>query len=63
MAEIAAAFWQDAENRFRRADGSPIEGSLDGYRRVLAVLNHLCGTCRASEFGPAALRIVQQQMV
>ena len=54
--EIAGAFWEHAHGNYRRAGGTPITESLDGYKRALAPLRRLYGTVSAVKFGPMALR-------
>lgn len=63
VTEIAAAFWEHAQRHYRRADGTPVPGSVDGYRHALAPLTRLYGSTQAISFGPTCLRAVRQEFV
>ncbi|MCX5691873.1 MAG: site-specific integrase, partial [Planctomycetota bacterium] len=63
VTEVAAAFWLHAQDHYRHPDGSLIKGSIEGYRWAIVPLKHLYGGLKAQEFGPVALRAVQQDMV
>jgi integrase len=60
--EVILAFWQHAEKHYRHADGTPT-GELDNFRDALRPLRRLYGPTSARDFGPKALRAVQQALV
>jgi integrase len=60
--EVLLAFWRHGERHYRHPDGTPT-GELDNFRDALKPLRRLYGHTPACDFGPLALRAVQQAMV
>ncbi|HKB39182.1 MAG TPA: site-specific integrase, partial [Gemmataceae bacterium] len=60
--ELLLAFWQHAEQHYRRPDGTPT-AEIDCLRAALRPLRQLYGHTPVKEFGPLALRAVRQQMI
>jgi len=60
--ELLLAFWQHAEQHYRRPDGTPTS-EIDCLRAALRPLRQLYGHTPVKEFGPLALRAVRQQMI
>jgi hypothetical protein len=60
--EIIAAFWQHCEMYYRRPDGTPTS-EVDNFRQALRPVKSLYGRSYANEFGPVALKALQQWMV
>jgi integrase len=60
--EVALAFLLHAEGHYRRSDGRPTR-EIDNFRDALRPLLALYGSTSAAEFGPLALRSVQDEMV
>jgi integrase len=60
--EVMLAFWRHAEKHYRRADGTPTQ-ELENLRDALHPLRRLYGSTPAAEFGPLALRAIQQDLV
>jgi integrase len=60
--EVIVAFWQHAEQHYRREDGSPT-GEADNFRDALRPLKALYGHTAARDFGSRALRAVRKEMV
>jgi integrase len=59
--ELILAYWQCAQTYYRK-NGQP-SGYLYGLRVALRWLRQLYGHTPAAEFGPRALRAIQQQMI
>lgn len=57
--ELCAAYWQHAQNHYRRPDGTPTN-SLDRVKRVLTSLREQYGLSAAAEFGPNGLRAIRE---
>ena len=57
--ELCAAYWQHAQNHYRRPDGTPTN-SLDRVKRVLTSLRGQYGLSTAAEFGPNGLRAIRE---
>src|SRR5262245_10725868 len=62
LCEMILDFWQHAKKHYRAPDGTPTR-ELDNLRDALRPLRKLYGATPAREFGPLALRAVQQEMV
>ena len=60
--EVIVAFWQHAEQHYRREDGTPT-GEADNFRDALRPLKALYGHTAARAFGSLALRAVRKEMV
>lgn len=60
--EVYLAFWQYAEQHFRRTDGTPTN-ELAQYKQTFRLVLALYGHTLAAEFGPLALKAVRQKMV
>jgi hypothetical protein len=60
--EVMAAFIEHAREYYRRPDGTPTT-EFDNYCQAFRPLKKLYGTTPAAEFGPKALRAVQQEMI
>lgn len=60
--ELILAFWQHAQKHYRRADGTPTR-ECDNLRAALRPVRKLYATTRAVDFGPLALRAVQDEMI
>ena len=60
--EMILDFWKHAKKHYRSQDGTPTR-ELDNLRDALRPLRKLYGSTVASEFGPLALRAVQQEMI
>jgi hypothetical protein len=60
--ELIARFARHAETYYRKPDGTPTS-EADNFRQAFRPLEALYGRTRAREFGPKALRAVQQEMV
>ncbi len=63
VVELADAYWQFAQEYYRKPDGTP-SGWLDHIRLVLT--KHLCalyGRTAASEFGPRSFKAVRQTLI
>ncbi|MCX7424388.1 MAG: site-specific integrase [Planctomycetia bacterium] len=61
VVEVAAAYLDHAE-RYYQKDGRP-SGHLPPLRAALRILRQLYGSVPAADFGPLALRALQQKMV
>ena len=55
------SFWERAQRHYRYPDGRPTR-ELDNLRDALRPLRRLYGHTQARDFGPLALRAVQQEM-
>jgi integrase len=62
VSALILAFWRHAEQHYRHPDGTPT-GELSNLRDALRPLRKLYGHTAAKDFGPLALRAVQQEMV
>jgi integrase len=60
--ELLAAYWCWAETYYRNAEGKPAQ-ELDNVRLALRPLKRLYGHTEARDFGPLALRAVQDDLV
>jgi hypothetical protein len=60
--ELILAFWRHAQQHYRGADGKPT-GECDNLRDALRPVRKLYGTTPALDFGPLALRAIQEEMV
>jgi integrase len=60
--ELIAAFWDHAEQHYRRPDGTQTSELAD-FRMSLRPLSHYYGSTAAKSFGPLALKAVRQAMV
>jgi integrase len=61
VAEIMVRYWRWAESYYRDDDGQPAR-ELENIREALKPLRRLYGQTTANEFGPLALRSLQQQL-
>jgi integrase len=59
---VIAAFWQHAKAFYRKPDGTPTN-EVETFRSALRPLKALYGPTPYLEFGPKALRAVQEEMV
>jgi integrase len=59
---VVAAFWQHAQTYYRTEDGTPTQ-EVDNLRQALRPLRKLYGSTPATEFGPKALKALQQHMI
>lgn len=59
---LILSFYRHAEKHYRRPDGS-MTGEVGNLRDALRPLRKLYGTTPARQFGPLALRAVQEEMV
>jgi integrase len=62
VGELILAFWEHAKRHYRHADGRPTR-EQDNLRDALRPLRKLYGHSPAEDFGPLALRAVQQEMI
>jgi integrase len=62
VTELIVSFWEHAKVHYRHPDGSPTR-EQDNLRDALKPVRHLYGRTLAQDFGPLALRAVQQEMV
>ncbi len=60
--EVLLAFWEHAQQHYRRADGTATN-ELTEYRLALRPVRQLYGHARAAEFGPRALKSARAAMV
>jgi integrase len=60
--ELILAFWEHAKKHYRHADGRPTR-EQDNLRDSLRPLRKLYGHTPARDFGPLALRAVQEEMI
>ena len=60
--DLVLAFWWHAEKHYRRPDGQPTQ-ELENLRAALRPLRRLYGPTRAADFGPLALRTIQQELI
>jgi integrase len=60
--ELLLAFWQHAEQHYRRPDGTPTD-EIHCLRAALRPLRQLYGHTPARDFGPLALVALRQRMV
>jgi integrase len=60
--ELLVAFWQHAEQHYRRTDGSPTD-EIHCLRAALRPLKELYGHTDVRDFGPLALKAVRQRMI
>lgn len=60
--QVLAAFWQHAEQHYRRADGSPSD-ELSHFRQTFKVARKLYGHIAAKDFGPLALKAIRQTWI
>jgi integrase len=60
--ELILAFWQHAEQHYRRPDGTSTQ-ELGEYKRSLALMKGLYGHTLASDFGPLALKAMRKRMI
>jgi integrase len=60
--ELLLAFWQHAEQHYRRPDGTPT-AEIDCLRAALRPLRQFYGHTPVKDFGPLALKAVRQRMV
>ena len=57
--ELILAYWQFAQNYYRKPDGSPTS-EIENIRQALRPLRRLYGPKHAAEFGPLALVATRQ---
>jgi len=57
-----AAYWRQAEAYYRKPDGSPTS-ELSDLRLAFQPLRRLYSSTYAEDFGPRALRVLQQEMI
>jgi hypothetical protein len=62
IGELILAFWGHAQKHYRHADGRPTR-EQDNLRDALRPVRRLYGNTPAQEFGPLALRAVQEEMI
>ncbi len=62
VTELIARFWTHAKAFYRRADGTPTETAAN-MRPALRELRNIYGTLAVDEFGPIALKAMQQRFV
>ena len=60
--ELILAYWRHAEKHYRGPDRKPTQ-ELENMRDALRPLRKLYGSTPAADFGPLALRSIQQEMV
>jgi integrase len=60
--EVVARYWVHAEQYYRNADGS-LSTEVENIRLALGPVIELYELCKASDFGPLALRAVRQKMI
>ena len=60
--ELILAFWQHAEQHYRRPDGTHT-AEIDCLRAALRPLRQLYGHTPVKDFGPLALKAVRQRMI
>ena len=60
--EVMASFVEHARAYYRRPDGTATS-EFDNFCQALRLLKKLYGTTAACQFGPAALRAVEQEMI
>jgi len=58
--DLVLAYWKHAQDYYRRADGTPVDGTLATLKMVLRHFRRLYGTTPAADFGPLALKAVRQ---
>ncbi|MCA9168370.1 MAG: hypothetical protein KDB23_11900, partial [Planctomycetales bacterium] len=59
--DVIAAFWVYAKLHYRK-NGEPTK-ELDNLRYAARVLRKLYGTTEADDFGPKALKVIQQELI
>lgn len=62
VTELISRFWKHAKAFYRRADGTPTE-TADNMRPALRELRRVYGTVTVDEFGPIALKAMQQRFI
>jgi integrase len=62
VGEVILAFWQYAQKHYRYPDGRPTR-ELDNLRDALRPVRQLYSHTPARDFGPLALRAIQEQMI
>ena len=62
ISQLILAFWRHAEKHYRRPDGEPTQ-ELENLRTALRPLRKLYGSSPAADFGPLALRSIQQELI
>lgn len=62
VTELIARFWKHAKAFYRHADGTPTE-TADNMRPALRELRRVYGTVTVDEFGPIALKAMQQRFI
>lgn len=62
VSRVIAEFWAHVKTYYVTPEGTP-SGEVENFRVVLAPLRRLYGGTIATEFGPRALKAVQQEMV
>jgi len=60
--ELILAFWRNAQQHYRHADGTPTR-ECKNLRDALRPVRKLYGTTPAADFGPLAHRATQEEMV
>jgi integrase len=60
--ELLLAFWEHAQNYYRRPDGT-LTSEVTNLRQILRLLRSLHGNTSATEFGPRALKTIREQMI
>ncbi len=59
---LVLAYWRHAEGHYRGVNGEPTQ-ELENMRDAIRPLRKLYGSTQATDFGPLALRSIQQEMV
>ncbi|MFV2069345.1 MAG: tyrosine-type recombinase/integrase [Pirellulales bacterium] len=62
ISELLAAYLRHAKGYYRRADGTPTD-TIYAVKATLRVLREAYGPTRAVDYGPLALKALQQRMV
>jgi integrase len=62
IVELAARFWQHANQYYARPDGTQTS-EVSCFKQVIKILKEMYGPMRVSEFGPLALKAVRQKMI
>jgi len=59
---IILDFWEHAQTYYRRPDGTPTS-EVDSFKTVFRLLRRFYGNTAVQEFGPLALKALQQEMI
>lgn len=60
--QLILDYWEHAQTYYRRPDGTPTS-EVENYRQVLRLMRRLYGHTPVQEFGPLALKALQQEMI